>query len=237
MERRDRTEEIARRLSEVRRELPSGVTLIVVTKNFPVSDIEILFELGERDFGENRVQELSSKRESIRPEMDEQITWHFQGQIQSNKTSALNRLADVIHSIDSERAIERIAPDREVFLQINLDPAVESVQEDVTSQETYSRAGIEPGNLERFSRLMVSRFGGNFLGVMAVAPHFAGITTSQISDSFSWLHTMSQEVQSIAPGAKAISAGMSDDYRLALAHGATHIRLGSSILGRRTYNT
>lgn len=232
--RSDRSAEIARRLSEVRSELASGVTLIVVTKNFPVSDIEILFELGERNFGENRVQELLSKRQAMRPEMDDEITWHFQGQIQSNKTSALNQNADVIHSLDSERVIERISPDREVFLQINLDLAFESQRESVIASDPPSRAGIEPRELERYSRLMVSRFGSNFLGVMAVAPHFPGITSSQISDSFGWLHSLSQEVQSIAPGAQAISAGMSGDYRLALAHGATHIRLGSSILGQRT---
>ena len=223
MNRSTRMDAIAQRLSEIRSDLPSGVTLIVVTKNFPVSDVEILFELGERDFGENRVQELVAKRESLPAEMNDEITWHFQGQIQSNKTALLNRFADVIHSIDSEKAIERISPDREVFLQVNLDA-------DMTST---SRAGIDPTDLEEFSRLMVARFAGNFLGLMAVAPHFDGITTSEISESFERLHSLSRKVQAIAPGAKAISAGMSDDYRLALSHGATHIRLGSSILGQR----
>ena len=84
IDRSTRKDEIAQRLSGVRSELPSEITLIVVTKNFPVSDIEILFELGEREFGENRVQELVSKREAISSEMDDEITWHFQGQIQSN---------------------------------------------------------------------------------------------------------------------------------------------------------
>jgi pyridoxal phosphate enzyme (YggS family) len=227
IDRSTRKDEIAQRLSGVRSELPSETTLIVVTKNFPVSDIEILFELGEREFGENRVQELVSKREAISTEMDDEITWHFQGQIQSNKAASLNRFADVIHSIDSEKLIERISPDREVFLQVNLDP----------DGQSNSRAGIDPKDLEDFSRMMVARFAGNFLGLMAVAPHFAGITTSQIGESFERLKVLSRKVQEIAPNAKAISAGMSDDYRLALEHGATHIRLGSSILGQRTPNT
>ena len=133
----------------------------------------------------------------------------------------------MIHSIDSEKLIERISPDREVFLQVNLDP----------DGQSNSRAGIDPKDLEDFSRMMVARFAGNFLGLMAVAPHFAGITTSQIGESFERLKVLSRKVQEIAPNAKAISAGMSDDYRLALEHGATHIRLGSSILGQRTPNT
>lgn len=223
MDRSSRKGEIAERLSAIRSELPTGVTLIVVTKNFPVSDIEILFELGERDFGENRVQELVAKREAIDEHVDDEITWHFQGQIQSNKVALLNRNADVIHSIDSEKVLERISPDREVFLQVNLD----------SKPSEGSRAGIEPAQLDEFSHLMVERFAGNFLGLMAVAPHFDGITTSQIGESFERLNSLSRKVQQIAPRAKAISAGMSDDYRLALAHGATHIRLGSSILGQR----
>ena len=223
MDRSSRKGEIAERLSAIRRELPTGVTLIVVTKNFPVSDIEILFELGERDFGENRVQELVAKREAIDEHVDDEITWHFQGQIQSNKVALLNRNADVIHSIDSEKVLERISPDREVFLQVNLDSKLSE----------GSRAGIGPAQLDEFSYLMVERFAGNFLGLMAVAPHFDGITTSQIGESFEGLNSLSRKVQQIAPRATAISAGMSDDYRLALAHGATHIRLGSSILGQR----
>jgi pyridoxal phosphate enzyme (YggS family) len=224
---RNRARDIEARLKQVRAEIDSAVTLIVVTKNFPLSDIEILFALGERNFGENRVQELVQKREGIDPRMDQEITWHFQGGIQSNKTPLLNRFADVIHSVDSLKVIDRLDDSKRVFLQINLDSPIREGGGDV------ARSGIDPSDLEHFASSMSKKFGENFLGVMGVAPHFAGITPIDISVAFSKLQSISSKVMEIAPSATAISAGMSDDYPLALEHGATHIRLGSSILGRR----
>ena len=222
-----RLREIERRLTQVRAEIGSQITLIVVTKNFPLSDIEILYTLGERHFGENRVQELVQKREAIDPAMDSHITWHFQGGIQSNKTSVLNRYADVIHSVDSMRVIDRLEVSKKVFLQINLDPPRE--REEVDSK----RSGIDQTDLDRHVSAISKRFGENFLGVMGIAPHFPGITPADVEKAFVTVQSLSARVMEIAPTASAISAGMSDDYSIALAHGATHIRLGSSILGRR----
>lgn len=219
--------EISERLTRIRSEISDHVTLIVVTKNFPLSDIEILYELGERNFGENRVQELVAKRESLDSAIDRDITWHFQGGIQSNKTALLNRFADVIHSVDSMKVIDRLDPTKRVFLQINLDP------EDFVG----ARSGIEHGEVAIFADAMARRFNENFLGVMGVAPHFPGVTKADIEQSFSRLASISGEVRAHFPAASWISGGMSDDYRLALAHGATHIRLGSSILGRREGTT
>ena len=224
-----RKEEIAARLKQVRSQLPSGVELIVVTKNFPSTDIEILFELGERNFGENRIQELVGKRNLLPAEINQGSTWHFQGQIQSNKIPALNQFADVIHSLDSRKAIEKIVPQKRVFLQINLDPPTQA-----RSDGGASRAGINEGELRSFTELLYQRFAGNFLGVMAVAPHFAGITQGDILAAFARLKGMSDEVRQIAPSARFISAGMSEDFLEAIAHGATHVRLGSSILGSRS---
>jgi PLP dependent protein len=219
----ERAAEIAKRLTQVRAELEDGVTLIVVTKNFPISDIEILYKLGERNFGENRVQELAAKRDSLNPDIDREITWHFQGGIQSNKTSSLNRYADVIHSIDSLKVLDRIDPEKQVFLQINLD----------SNQESTSRSGIARDEVDLYAARMWGRFRENFLGVMGVAPHFPGVREADIEQGFKELREISIRLRDIAPSANSISAGMSDDYRLALANGATHIRLGSSILGRR----
>lgn len=222
-----RLRDIERRLTQVRAEIGSQITLIVVTKNFPLSDLEILYTLGERHFGENRVQELAQKREAIDPAMDRDITWHFQGGIQSNKTSVLNRYADVIHSVDSMRVIDRLEVSKKVFLQINLDPP--HLGEKVDSK----RSGIDQTDLDRHVLAISRRFGENFLGVMGIAPHFPGITPADVEKAFVTLQSLSTRVMEIAPAASAISAGMSDDYSIALAHGATHIRLGSSILGRR----
>lgn len=227
--RKKRKEEIAKRLGDVRRELDPSVTLIVVTKNFPVQDLEILHELGERNFGENRVQELIEKRTSLPTEVDQSVIWHYQGQIQSNKISLLNQHADVIHSIDSQKVIDRLSAEMEVFLQVNLDPIPKRGSEGDNS----SRAGIDPTDLDTFALAMVEKFGSKFLGLMAVAPHFPGITSEDLREAFHRLQKLSEHLVTIAPEARSISAGMSDDYRLALEHGATHIRLGSSILGSR----
>ena len=223
-----RVEEIALHLEQVRSSIPAHVQLIVVTKNFPISDLEILYGLGERNFGENRVQELVSKRESLPREVNENVTWHFQGQIQSNKIASLNRYADVIHSVDSLKAVEKISSDKKVFLQINLD---------LDSHVDSNRGGIKIADLEKYAVAMRERFAANFLGVMGVAPHSVDEDEKraqlQISDSFKRLHSYSLEVMQISPEARFISAGMSDDYRQAIEEGATHIRLGSSILGQR----
>lgn len=228
--RNQRKEEIGSRLDDVRRELDSSVTLIVVTKNFPVQDLEILHELGERNFGENRVQELIEKRTSLPTEVEQSIIWHYQGQIQSNKTALLNQHADVIHSIDSQKVIDRLSVEKKAFLQVNLDPIPMSG----AGGDNSLRAGIDPTELDTFALAMVEKFGSNFLGLMAVAPHFLGITMDDLREAFHTLQKLSERLITIAPEARSISAGMSDDYRLALDHGATHIRLGSSILGSRT---
>lgn len=226
-----RLQEVEGRLKAVRSEIGSDVTLIVVTKNFPLSDIEILFALGERNFGENRVQELAQKRDALDAEMDREITWHFQGGIQSNKCTLLNRYADVIHSVDSMKVIERLEENKRVFLQINLDSPGQG------QDGHLDRSGVDPSELGHFASAISKKFGKNFLGVMGVAPHFPGITSDDVTAAFSKLHSMSAKVMEIAPSASAISAGMSDDYSLALGQGATHIRLGSSILGRRESTT
>ena len=225
-----RADGIRSRLTAVRASIPPEVQLIVVTKNFPISDIEILYELGERNFGENRVQELVSKRESLPREISENVTWHYQGQIQSNKVNALNRHADVIHSIDSLKVAAKISAEKRVFLQINLDPALDGSSSEI-------RGGIAAEEINNYSLALRERFAINFLGVMGVAPHSvesgAEGASSLASTAFKRLHGYSLDAMKISPHSQFISAGMSDDYLEAIAQGATHIRLGSSILGDR----
>lgn len=244
-----RVEEISFRLEKVRAQLPDSVTLIVVTKNFPVSDIEILYDLGERNFGENRVQELVEKRDFLESKFSEKVKWHYQGQIQSNKIKLLNQYADVIHSLSTPKIIEdpeqsfssgglnfqnldKWDPSREVFLQVNLDPFGSTTQLN-SELVTGGRAGVSFDDAIGFSATLFNHFGSNFKGVMAIAPHFEGIGEEAISAAFSALQKLSQQIRATIPSASSISAGMSDDYQLALRYGATQIRLGSSILGKR----
>jgi len=216
--------EIKRALDDVRAELRPGVELIVVTKNFPISDLEILYALGERQFGENRENELSPKAEALPKDID----WHFQGTIQSNKLRAIVSVASYIHSLDelrhaskiSELALE-LGKKQSCFIQVNLDP------EELAKQES-NRSGIRAEQFKAFSESLLKLAGVEIVGVMGVAP-----LNEDPRPGFETLRNLSQELLKVAPNAGFISSGMSGDYRIAMEYGATHIRLGSSILGPR----
>lgn len=216
--------EIKRALDDVRAELKPGVKLIVVTKNFPISDLEILYSLGERQFGENRENELSPKAEALPKDID----WHFQGTIQSNKLRAIVSVASYIHSLDelrhaskiSELALE-LGKKQSCFIQVNLDP------EELAKQES-NRSGIRAEQFKAFSESLLKLAGVEIVGVMGVAP-----LNEDPRPGFETLRNLSQELLKVAPNAGFISSGMSGDYRIAMEYGATHIRLGSSILGPR----
>ena len=216
--------EIKRALDDVRAELRPGVELIVVTKNFPISDLEILYALGERQFGENRENELSPKAEALPKDID----WHFQGTIQSNKLRAIVSVASYIHSLDELRHASKISElalemgkKQSCFIQVNLDP------EELAKQES-NRSGIRAEQFKAFSESLLKLAGVEIVGVMGVAP-----LNEDPRPGFETLRNLSQELLKVAPNAGSISSGMSGDYRIAMEYGATHIRLGSSILGPR----
>jgi len=218
-----RKAEIAQSLQEVKERIqsaatsvnrnPNEISLIVVTKTFPISDIEILRDLGEANFGENRDQEAGPKVQAI------PATWHFQGQIQSNKIKSICEWADVIHSISSEKEILKFAqsPRRhQVFLQVSLD-----------GQE--GRGGASPSDLVRLADLVNQSNNLELLGLMAVAP--LGVEPDK---AFADLAHINQGFVGQFPNSKYLSAGMSGDFETAIKYGATHIRVGSSILGSRS---
>ena len=216
--------EIKRALDDVRAELRPGVELIVVTKNFPISDLEILYALGERQFGENRENELSPKAEALPKDID----WHFQGTIQSNKLRAIVSVASYIHSLDELRHASKISElalemgkKQSCFIQVNLDP------KELAKQES-NRSGIRAEQFKAFSESLLKLAGVEIVGVMGVAP-----LNEDPRPGFETLRNLSQELLKVAPNAGFISSGMSGDYRIAMEYGATHIRLGSSILGPR----
>ena len=219
----NRRDEITRNLQEVKERIssaaktagrdPAEIQLIVVTKTFPISDIEILRELGESNFGENRDQEAGPKAEAI------SATWHFQGQIQSNKIKSICQWADVIHSISSEKEILKFAQSprkHQVFLQVSLD-----------GQE--GRGGASPADLTQLADLVNQSNNLELLGLMAVAP--LGLEPIK---AFADLAQINQGFASQYPNSKYLSAGMSGDFEAAIKHGATHVRVGSSILGSRS---
>ncbi|MEN9679262.1 MAG: hypothetical protein RLZ57_391 [Actinomycetota bacterium] len=209
----NRREELASNLAIIKSEIPSHVKLIVVTKTFPASDVEILKDLGVEDFGENRDQEGSMKAEKV------SATWHFQGQLQSNKLKSICRWANVIHSLDSLRYVNLISKAAvkplSIFIQVSLEPA-------------EGRGGANPNSLIEIADAVLASEQLALLGLMAVAP--LGIEPNQ---AFAKLAEIHHRFRTSYPDSPYLSAGMSGDYKAAIAHGATHIRVGSSILGSR----
>ena len=217
----ERNREIADALASVRAEIPQHVTLIVVTKTFPASDVEILYGLGERNFGENRDSE-GAEKSALLPD---DAQWHFQGGIQSNKLRSIVTWSDYIHSLDEVSHAEKISTlalemnkKQNCFIQVNLD----------SDQRNETRSGIERSELTRFVD-QISQFSGiNIVGVMGVGP-----LNSDPRPAFVELQSASHELQEVVQGATFISGGMSGDFHIALEYGATHVRIGSSILGSR----
>jgi pyridoxal phosphate enzyme (YggS family) len=194
---------------------PEELTTIVVTKFHPASLVRELADLGVRDVGENRHQEAQEKAAEL---ADLPLTWHFVGQLQSKKARQARRYASVIHSVDRLSLVDALASDESIvdaFVQLNLtdDPA---------------RGGVADRDLEPLVEHVLATPGLRLLGVMAVAP-----LDGEPARAFERVRAASERVRSLAPDAAAISAGMSQDYREAIAAGATHLRIGTAITGNR----
>ena len=197
---------------------PSEITLIAVTKTFPVSDLEILYELGVRNFGENRDQEAAPKVGVLPAD----ITWHFQGGIQSNKLKSISNWASVIHSVDKFKYAQMISQfsvgkTKEIFIQVSLDTIPQS------------REGVDPADLMQLAEQIMSLPNLEVKGLMAVAP-----LDQPTEQAFVRLQQIQQKFIQLYPKASSLSSGMSGDYELAISLGATHVRIGSSILGNRS---
>lgn len=198
--------------------LSEEITLVAVTKTFPVSDIEILYSLGIRDFGENRDQEASAKVGLL----PKDVRWHFQGQIQSNKLKSITSWASFIHSVDQLRYAQMISDysagnEKPIFMQVSLD------------KPPQSRSGVNPSELLELAGAISALPGIRLQGLMAVAP-----VNSPAEQAFAELEDIRSDFLSTFPDAKSLSIGMSGDYQIAIKYGATHIRIGSSILGIRS---
>jgi pyridoxal phosphate enzyme (YggS family) len=204
---------------------PDDVCLIVVTKFFPGADIEMLCQLGVTDIGESRDQEASAKIAALAPEIRQRLQIHFIGQVQSNKVASLVSYADAVHSIDRDklvRALGRAATaagrDVRALVQVSLGEG--------SSRE--GRGGIPPEEVADLANSIAAASHLRLGGLMAVAP--LGVDPAK---AFARLATVAGELRVHHPEARWISAGMSADLEAAVANGATHLRVGSAILGSR----
>lgn len=217
--------QIAQRIAELRSELPDGVRVIAVSKYKPVAAIRAAYAAGVRDIGESRIQEVIEKRQLLADLPD--ITWHFIGHLQSNKVSAALAQVDWIHSVDSlklaryiDRAIGQGKPSPKLCLQVKFAPDPDKFGWEV---DELLRDWDE---LEALERLDVR-------GLMTIAP--LGLTEAETRALFERAQQFLQELQGRAKRWRLdeLSMGMSNDYQLAIAAGATAIRVGRTIFGDR----
>jgi len=201
------------------------VRVIAVTKHFPASDVRILAELGLRDVGENRDQEAAPKAAECR---DLDLTWHFVGQLQTNKARSVVRYADVVHSVDRARLVTELgrrvrAAGRTLtcLVQVNLDP-------DSEKGVIGPRGGADPADVPALAEAVEAEEGLTLGGVMAVAPR-----EGDPRAAFDQLKAVADDLRARYPHATTISAGMSGDLEAAVERGTTHLRIGAALLGDR----
>jgi PLP dependent protein len=227
-----RRDEVAHNLATVRDRIagacessgrdPDEVTLTVVTKFFPASDVRLLAELGVTDVGENRHQEAEAKAREC---ADLGLRWHFVGGLQSNKAAAVAAYADVVESVDRAKLLKGLSKGAlergsvlDCLVQVSLDPPAAG----------EGRSGAPPADVPELAERIGATDGLRLRGVMAVAP-----LGEDPSTAFARLAETAEEVRRVHPSATWVSAGMSGDLEEAIRAGATHVRVGSAVLGSR----
>jgi hypothetical protein len=227
----ERRDEIAARLTAVRARIDAAcqaagrasreITLIAVTKTYPVSDIGLLAALGVTDIGENRDQEAAPKAAAAAA-LGLPLTWHFVGQLQTNKAASVVSYADVVHSVDRLRLVRALgsrarAAGRSLtcLVQVSLDDDPE-------------RGGALRRDVALVADSVAAEEGLSLGGVMAVAP-----LGWEADRAFGKLKRIADDVRAAHPAAVMISAGMSGDLEPAIEAGATHVRIGTALLGGR----
>ena len=229
-EARTRRDELAANLTAVRARIDAAsaaagrdddVALVVVTKFFPESDVRLLAELGVTAVGENRHQEASAKAAAC---ADLALSWHFIGSIQGNKAAAIATYSDVVESVDRLKLVAALnrgahvrGRDVDCLVQVSLDPP-----------DSVARGGAAPDDVPAIARAIAEAGSLHLRGVMAVAP-----LGEPALPAFERLAVVAADLRRDHPEATVVSAGMSGDLEEAIRCGATHVRVGSAVLGPR----
>ncbi|MCX5242393.1 YggS family pyridoxal phosphate-dependent enzyme [Streptomyces prunicolor] len=233
----DRKQEIAVNLARVEERIAAAcaaagrkreeVTLIVVTKTYPASDVRTLAELGVRHVAENKDQDAAPKAADC---ADLPLSWHFVGQLQTNKVRSVVGYADVVQSVDRSRLVTALSKEAErsgrelgCLIQVALDAGVSGRGE---------RGGVGPGGIGELADLVAGAPGLRLDGLMTVAP-LTGEYAGRQQEAFGRLMDLSTDLRRAHPAANMVSAGMSADLEQAVAAGATHVRVGTAVLGVR----
>ncbi|MET9424146.1 YggS family pyridoxal phosphate-dependent enzyme [Streptomyces sp. NPDC006540] len=233
----DRRTELAKNLAAVEERIASAcaavgrerdeVTLIVVTKTYPASDVRLLHELGVCHVAENRDQDAAPKAAAC---ADLNLRWHFVGQLQTNKVRSVASYADVVQSVDRPKLVSALSAaavraERELgcLIQVALD---------AESGRQGERGGVAPDGIEELAAAVAGSPGLRLDGLMTVAP-LAGPYAGRQQAAFERLMEFSSSLRAAHPAANMVSAGMSADLEQAVAAGATHVRVGTAVLGVR----
>ncbi|MCX8532389.1 YggS family pyridoxal phosphate-dependent enzyme [Chryseobacterium luquanense] len=211
--------------NNIKSQLPENVELVAVSKTHPVSAIQEVYNLGQRVFGENKVQELTEKH----PLLPKDIQWHLIGHLQTNKVKYIAEFIDTIQSVDSEKLLNEINKEAaknkraiKVLLQVKI-------------AEEESKFGLEISETKDLFQKFIN---GDFpnveiTGLMGMATFTEDET--QIRKEFSILKNLFDELNQIRK-LETLSMGMSDDFPIAIESGANSVRVGSAIFGRRDYS-
>jgi len=245
----ERRSELEKNLAEVRSRIaaacaaagrdPGEITLIAITKTRPPADVLLLHELGVTDFGENKDQEAAPKAAASAAALadagpgtgadtgaghSQPLRWHFVGQLQTNKASSVAGYADVVHSVDRARLVRALgAAARKAGRELTC-----LVQVDLDTPADPARGGVPPAQVREIAEAIEATRALILGGVMAIAP-----LDADPARAFAALRPCSLAVRAVNPAATIISAGMSGDLEAAIGNGATHVRIGTALLGAR----
>jgi hypothetical protein len=203
---------------------PDDVTLVAVSKTWPASDVRLLHRLGISTFGENRDQEAEPKARAV---ADLHLHWHFIGQLQTNKARSVATYADVVESVDRPKLVAALQRGAEAagrsltcLVQVDLDPDAGSAGK--------PRGGALPGEIADLAAAITAADRLRLGGLMSVAP-----LDADPDEAFGRLADLAGQLRATYPEATMMSAGMTGDLEAGIRAGATHVRVGSAVFGRR----
>ncbi|APQ19151.1 YggS family pyridoxal phosphate-dependent enzyme [Maribacter hydrothermalis] len=214
---------IKENFSSVLKTIPNSVTLVAVSKTKPLSDIQQIYDEGQRIFGENKVQEMTEKWEK----MPKDIEWHMIGHLQRNKVKYMAEFVSLIHGVDSPRLLSEINKqakkhNRTISCLLQVHIAEEDTKFGFDEDELI--ALVNNNEFKEFKNVKL-------LGLMGMATFTDNM--SQVRREFKNLKSLYSKLKNSYPDFSTLSMGMSGDYRIALEEGSTMVRIGSSIFGSR----
>ena len=217
---------ITENLSIIKKSIPKNVTLVAVSKTKPIADLQEAYDAGQRIFGENKIQEMVDKYESL----PKDIKWHMIGHLQSNKVKYMAHFVDLIHGVDKVKTLTVIDKEAKKYNRtINCLLQIKIAKEDTKFGFSFEEAMhvLESEALSNLKNI-------NVIGLMGMATFTNDVT--QLNEEFSSLKNTFNTLKIHNPKLEVLSMGMSGDYKVAIENGSTMIRVGSSIFGHRNYN-